>query len=224
VIACIALAVALSETSYAALVLPANSVGSKQIKNRAIQRIDLGRKTISALRGQRGPQGIRGLQGPEGPRGPLGLKGDIGPSNGFYAHDDLLDVPPGNYVVYGQLVNDNSAGAISGTASVKLIVAGAGATGQTPTSYGNRGGRHAGDGSIPGNRAPAIGRKHRIRHQLHGHAALGSDGCPGRDLESIRRVHEAGSPIASCTYPASRAEGFGLAPLARSCMRLPRPT
>ena len=45
-------------------------------------------------------------------------------------------MPPGNYVVYGQLVNDNSAGAISGTASVKLIVAGAGATGQTPTSYG----------------------------------------------------------------------------------------
>jgi hypothetical protein len=32
VIACIALAVALSGTSYAALVLPANSVGSKQLK------------------------------------------------------------------------------------------------------------------------------------------------------------------------------------------------
>jgi hypothetical protein len=60
VIACIALAVALSGTSYAALVLPANSVGSKQIKNGSIQRIDLGAKTAASLRGQRGPRGPAG--------------------------------------------------------------------------------------------------------------------------------------------------------------------
>jgi hypothetical protein len=58
VIACIALAVALSGTSYAAFVLPANSVGTKQLKNRSIQRLDIGRKTIASLRGQRGPQGV----------------------------------------------------------------------------------------------------------------------------------------------------------------------
>ena len=36
VIACVALAVALSGTSYAAFVLPANSVGAKQLKKRAV--------------------------------------------------------------------------------------------------------------------------------------------------------------------------------------------
>jgi hypothetical protein len=143
VIACIALAVALSGTSYAALVLPANSVGSKQVKNRSIQRIDLGGKTIASLRGQRGPrglqgpEGLQGIQGIQGLQGPQGLKGDIGPSNAFYAHDSSLDVPPGDYVVYGQLVNDNSGQAISGTASAKILFGGFGATGgQNPTSYG----------------------------------------------------------------------------------------
>jgi hypothetical protein len=142
VIACIALAVALSGTSYAALVLPANSVGSKQIKNRSIQRIDLSGKTTASLRGQRGPrglqgpQGMQGTQGTQGIQGPQGLKGDIGPSNGFYAQDSPLDLPPGDYVAYGQVVNDNSTQPISGTASAKLLLGGSGASGQTPTSYG----------------------------------------------------------------------------------------
>jgi hypothetical protein len=94
VIACIALAVALSGTSYAALVLPANSVGSKQLKNRSIQRIDIGRKTIASLRGQRGPQGPAGLQGVQGTQGVQGaqgiqgiqgnqgVQGDVGPTFG----------------------------------------------------------------------------------------------------------------------------------------------
>jgi hypothetical protein len=75
VIACIALAVALSGTSYAAFVLPANSVGTKQLKNRSIQRLDIGRKTIASLRGQRGPQGPAGLQGAQGIPGVQGSQG-----------------------------------------------------------------------------------------------------------------------------------------------------
>jgi hypothetical protein len=136
VIACIALAVALSGTSYAALVLPANSVGSKQIKNQSIQRIDLSRKTMTSLRGRRGPEGLRGPQGVQGNPGPQGAKGEVGPSNAFYAQYSTLNLPPGDYVAYGQVVNDNSTQPISGTASAKLLLGGSGASGQTPTSYG----------------------------------------------------------------------------------------
>jgi hypothetical protein len=97
VIACIALAIALSGTSYAAFVLPANSVGSKQLKNRSIQKIDIGKKTIASLRGQRGPvgpaspQGAQGIQGAQGAQGGQGIqgsqglqgdKGDVGPTFG----------------------------------------------------------------------------------------------------------------------------------------------
>jgi Collagen triple helix repeat (20 copies) len=84
VIACIALAIALSGTSYAAFVLPANSVGTKQLKNRSIQRIDIGKKTIASLRGQRGPQGpagrqgIQGVPGVQGSQGLPGMNGDKG--------------------------------------------------------------------------------------------------------------------------------------------------
>jgi hypothetical protein len=84
VIACIALAVALSGTSYAAFALPANSVSSKQLKNRSIQRIDIGKKTIASLRGQRGPQGpvgppgTQGIPGAQGSQGIPGVGGDKG--------------------------------------------------------------------------------------------------------------------------------------------------
>lgn len=97
VIACLALAIALSGTSYAAFVLPPGSVGSKQVKNRSIQRIDIGKKTIASLRGSRGPQGpvgpqgVSGPQGAPGPQGVPGLQGvpgsqgtpgDVGPTFG----------------------------------------------------------------------------------------------------------------------------------------------
>jgi hypothetical protein len=75
VIACIALAVALSGTSYAAFVLPTGSVGSKQVKNRSIKTVDIGKRTIAALKGQRGPQGPAGVPGPQGPAGIPGPAG-----------------------------------------------------------------------------------------------------------------------------------------------------
>jgi hypothetical protein len=76
VIACIALAIALSGTSYAAFVLPANSVSSKQLKDRSIRTVDIGKRTIAALKGQRGPLG------PVGPAGPQGAPGVPGPAGG----------------------------------------------------------------------------------------------------------------------------------------------
>jgi hypothetical protein len=77
-VAYLALLVALSGTSYAATKLPANSVGSKQIINRSVQKVDLNKKTVVALRGQRGPRGLQGQQGVKGDKGDIGAKGDPG--------------------------------------------------------------------------------------------------------------------------------------------------
>ena len=85
-IAYLALFFALGGTSIAAVnALPRNSVGSPQIKNGSIQKVDIARRTISALRGLRGPRGLTGATGPAGAagtQGPKGDKGDPGPFPG----------------------------------------------------------------------------------------------------------------------------------------------
>jgi hypothetical protein len=75
-IAYLALLLALSGTSYAAIKLPSNSVGSPQVIDRSLQKADLSRKAVAALRGARGvrgPQGIPGVDGEQGPQGPPGI-------------------------------------------------------------------------------------------------------------------------------------------------------
>src|SRR4051794_283556 len=76
VVATLALFIALGGTSYAALKLPKNSVGSTQIKagavhsgevaNRTIRLGDISLSARSSLRGQTGAQGQQGAQGPAG--------------------------------------------------------------------------------------------------------------------------------------------------------------
>jgi hypothetical protein len=91
VVAYLALFVALSSSGYAAKtkLLPRNSVGSAQVINGSLQKGDLSRRAVAALRGARGPrrpigaQGPTGAPGPQGIQGPKGDKGDTGPSNGF---------------------------------------------------------------------------------------------------------------------------------------------
>jgi len=76
VIACIALAISLGGTSYAAVtVLPRNSVTTVQVKDFSLLSRDFKRGQIPA--GARGPAGA---QGPAGPTGPAGLPGPIGPA------------------------------------------------------------------------------------------------------------------------------------------------
>lgn len=79
-----ALFFALSGASYGAAssLLPKNSVGSAQVVNGSLQKVDLSATAITALhgaRGKRGPQGIQGLQGSPGERGAQGLQGVQGP-------------------------------------------------------------------------------------------------------------------------------------------------
>jgi Collagen triple helix repeat (20 copies) len=82
----VALCVALSGTAYAALSLPANSVGSsviknnsltgRDVKNGSLTKVDFKRGTL--LRGSRGATGAKGEKGEKGDRGLQGPKGDAG--------------------------------------------------------------------------------------------------------------------------------------------------
>jgi hypothetical protein len=65
-VALLALFVALGGTSYAAARLPANSVGSKQLQNRAVTYKKIAPATRKRLRGLRGHAGPAGSQGPAG--------------------------------------------------------------------------------------------------------------------------------------------------------------
>jgi hypothetical protein len=86
VVSVIALSVALGGTSYAAIVLPANSVGTKQIKKNAVtgakvkngslRKGDFGAGQLPA--GATGATGAAGANGATGATGPKGDKGDPG--------------------------------------------------------------------------------------------------------------------------------------------------
>src|SRR5215469_18337672 len=81
VISLLALLVALGGTTYAATSLPKGSVGTAQLKNGAVTKTKINKKTIPALKGQRGPTGppgATGATGAAGATGPLGPKGDTG--------------------------------------------------------------------------------------------------------------------------------------------------
>jgi hypothetical protein len=85
--ATIAVFVALGGGAYAAFKLPANSVGSRQLKNSAVTPKKVARATIKLFKGQKGapgPKGAQGAQGVQGPQGVQGIQGPIGPSNVYF--------------------------------------------------------------------------------------------------------------------------------------------
>jgi hypothetical protein len=77
VVACLALSVALGGTGYAAITLPKNSVGAKQLKKNAVTSPKVKDRSLLARdfkQGQlpRGAKGDTGAQGPQGAQGPAG--------------------------------------------------------------------------------------------------------------------------------------------------------
>ena len=82
-LAMVALFIALGGTSYAAVKLPANSVGAKQLKANAVTgtKVKNGSLAAADFGGQlpAGPAGAAGAQGPAGPAGPKGDTGAAGP-------------------------------------------------------------------------------------------------------------------------------------------------
>ena len=108
-LALLAMFVALGGTSLAATnaLVPRNSVASPQVVNGSLLKADLAKKTIEALKGNRGPRGLEGpmgatgaqgpagadsaVPGPQGPAGPRGATGPQGPPGA----DSALPGPQG---------------------------------------------------------------------------------------------------------------------------------
>jgi len=112
VIACLALAISLGGTGYAArnALLPANSVGSKQVIDHSIGKVDL---KAPLPRGRRGPQGPAGIEGAPGPTGPMGgftaanVAGSLpGPTAHMCAYD-------GGACAYGESIAQCPAGKVA---------------------------------------------------------------------------------------------------------------
>lgn len=83
VISLVALFVALGGASYAAIKIPARSVGTKQLKNKAVTAAKvkpgtLLRKNFAPGQIPAGAKGATGSQGPQGPTGPAGTNGTNG--------------------------------------------------------------------------------------------------------------------------------------------------
>ena len=77
-IALVALFIALGGTTFAAATtLAPNSVGTTQLKNGAVTKKKISKKTIVALKGNRGPRGLAGAKGAQGPKGDTGPAGPL---------------------------------------------------------------------------------------------------------------------------------------------------
>ena len=115
----IALFVALGGTTYAATSLPKNSVGTTQLKAGAVTKKKISRKTIVALKGNRGSQGPKGDTGAQGIQGVKGDTGARGPSDAYTEASPFagVAVPPGKYVIIATLEESGATGLVSQSCS-----------------------------------------------------------------------------------------------------------
>lgn len=92
-VAYLALLVALSSTSFAAAtkLLPANSVGTRQVINGSLLARDF--RPGQLPHGARGPQGAPGTAGPQGAQGPPGPQGSQGPAGLLASPNQLEGLP-----------------------------------------------------------------------------------------------------------------------------------
>lgn len=137
VTATLALFVALSGGAYAALTLPPNSVGRRQLKPDAVNSAKVEDRSLRA-RDFRAGQLPAGAQGPEGPQGPTGDKGDKGDKGDTGAQgpgavamntripnansDNTTTLfTLGELTVKGSCWNDSSGGGGQGAAKVRKL-------------------------------------------------------------------------------------------------------
>ncbi|MFT4049409.1 MAG: collagen-like protein [Solirubrobacterales bacterium] len=161
VMATLAVFIALGGVGYAAGVLPANSVGSRQLKDKSVslKKISVGaRNALHGATGAVGPIGQRGADGAPGPTGATGVRGDdgadgargatgdTGPSDVYSTHVDgpvttvnygdpvtvaTLPLPAGNYLVSFSLTASFIEAIQMSTISCEFDAIGDGETGAT---------------------------------------------------------------------------------------------
>jgi hypothetical protein len=118
----LALVVALGGTSYAAVAIPKNSVGSKQIIDSSVKSRDVKNGSLKGVDFKAGQIPV-GPQGPAGPAGAVGPQGPIGPSTGYefdsgngilawtgaFQTVATLNLPAGSYVLSAKVLGNNTA-------------------------------------------------------------------------------------------------------------------
>ncbi len=98
VVATLALFIALGGVSYAAVALPAGSVGTRQLKNHAVTLAKINTRARAALTGRTGRPGAQGAPGGQG--------------------------PPGTAVAYGRVASDGTLSDSAGNVTVAKGIAG----------------------------------------------------------------------------------------------------
>jgi hypothetical protein len=128
VMATIAVFAAFGGGAYAALKLPNNSVGSKQLKANAVNSSKVSDRSLLA-------NDFRAGQLPAGQQGAKGDKGDtggVGPSDAYFskqlAQSASVTVPQGVYLVWGQCFKFSSSATTDLTCAVDATQNGGGAS------------------------------------------------------------------------------------------------
>jgi len=143
VIAVIALFVAMGGSTYAAVNLPANSIGTKHLKNGAVTALKVKKGSLLASNfkagqlpkgpqgdagptGPPGPKGDTGSTGPQGPQGDPGATGPMGPSNAWIiggsetGSTGVINLTAGHYILNYSATIDNS-NSMFGTTAVCFV-------------------------------------------------------------------------------------------------------
>lgn len=122
VIASFALMVALSGAGYAAVVLPANSVGTRQLRNNAVISSKVADHSLLLRDFAFGqiPRGPRGLPGPAGPAGPAGSAGPAGPTGPTGAAGSISGTLPSGQTLRGSYVAEGTAAASDAVAAGEI--------------------------------------------------------------------------------------------------------
>jgi hypothetical protein len=129
VLAALALLVALGGTSYAAIALPNNSVGTRQLQKNAVARAKLAENAVTGPKVKNGSltaADFKAGQLPAGPQGPAGAQGVPGLSEveliGKQTVEDslgikqvIIDCPVGKVIIGGgaEVITDNGVGSVS---------------------------------------------------------------------------------------------------------------
>jgi hypothetical protein len=138
VVATLALFIALGGASYAAVTLPKNSVGAKQIKKGSISADKLSKsaiKSLAGIPGAAGPAGINGRDGAQGQPGTAGL------AEGFSATGSV-SIETGEFEEIVRTLLVPTSGTFLVNADVALVA------GATPLDYSCAVGPYSNTGGI----------------------------------------------------------------------------